>query len=290
LEDRTLAIAVVFTGLCVMGLGMLVLYGGDPPPAPERPKPPPVMETAMTGAVKYSPTIYRALLEQDARAFGIPPVSATQISTPNPYFEEWKGHRRLKSGASMDTPHLRLTVLIEKQQGGSSQGQIFKVDHLVLRIENLTPSYLAYRVETDVTSRQKCAGKGEIPHNAIAIEPGEVIQRTECLYWTDQSVDITHIEVIEMPALSAYYVSRLPPALILYDPRTSAGHQPPRGKLCAQTFSWREIREGADRGDLGWRDVIDYYARHNCDEYTFFSSYHYRVRADEPLPARAQGG
>jgi len=95
-----------------------------------------------------------------------------------------------------------------------------------------------------------------------------------------------HIEVMEIPRLGAYYVSRMPPGLILYGRRTSAGHVPLAGSLCPQTFSWRDIRDGADRGELGWRDVIDFYARHNCEEYSFFRSYRHRTDPDEPLPAR----
>jgi hypothetical protein len=37
---------------------------------------------------------------------------------------------------------------------------------------------------------------------------------------------------------------------------------------------------------VGWRDVVDFYARHNCDEYSFFPAYRWRRSADEPLPAR----
>jgi len=266
-EGKTLALAVAFTGLCVIGLGMLILFGGGPPPAPERPKPPSTGETTMQGIVRYAPTIYKAMLEQDAKKYEVPPLGLAQIARPNPYFMEFKGPKILTASIG--------------------QGQVLKTDHLVLYIQNLTPVYLAYRVETDVSNPKKCRVKGDIPHNAIVIEPGQTIRRTECIARRDESVRVKSVEVIEMPALSAYYVSRLPPPLVLYDTRTSAGHRPPKDNLCAQTFSWRDVREGAERGDLGWRDVIDFYARHNCDEYAFFRQYRYRTNPDEPpLPAR----
>ena len=78
----------------------------------------------------------------------------------------------------------------------------------------------------------------------------------------------------------------MPATAVLYDTRTSAGHVPLKGTLCPQTFSWREIQDGIDRKQIGWRDVIDFYARHNCDEYAFFRNYRFRTDAAAPLPAR----
>ena len=89
---------------------------------------------------------------------------------------------------------------------------------------------------------------------------------------------------MELPALPAYYVSRLPATAILYDARTSSGHVPLKGELCPQTFSWREIQDGVDRKEIGWRDVIDFYARHSCEEYAFFRSYRYRSDPSAPPP------
>ena len=91
---------------------------------------------------------------------------------------------------------------------------------------------------------------------------------------------------MEIPALSYYYVSRLTPGLILYDVRAAAGHTIPKGTACPQTFSWRDVRDGAARGEIDWRDIIDFYARHNCDEYAFFPGYRYRTDAGAPPAAR----
>ena len=50
--------------------------------------------------------------------------------------------------------------------------------------------------------------------------------------------------------------SILPANPTLYDPRTSAGHIPLVGALSPQTFSWREIQEGIDHKQIGWKDVV----------------------------------
>jgi hypothetical protein len=285
MEGKTLALAVGMAGLVAVGVGTLVLHTGGPPEAPPLPKPPPPPETLMNAELKYSPTIYRALIEQDAKRFRVKAPSAAALAKPFPYFEELKGLRRLKPGAPLETPHLRLSLTVEKHQA-TIEGQSFRYDHLVLRIQNRTPHHLAYRVRTAVPDHQRCSSKGDIPHNAIVIGPQQTISRTECLYRKNESVELQGVEVMEMPALAAHYASRLPATMTLYDRRTARGHTPLDGELCPQTFSWREIQEGVDNQEIGWRDVVDFYARHSCDEYSFFRAYRYRTNGAAPLPAR----
>jgi hypothetical protein len=281
--SRTLGLVVVTGGLLVIAIGLGLMYVGGPPPAPPRPKiPEPATPSA---ALKYSATLYRAALQEDARIFAIAVTPYDEMAQPFPYFDESPGDRKLKVGGSIETMHLKLTLLVRKE-AGSMGGQLYRADHLVLRIENRTEHYLAYRVETRVADEGRCDTKGDAPHNAIALAPHQAIHRTECLYRSSERVEVRRVEVMELPRLAAYYVSRLSPALILYGRRTSAGHLPFKGGVCPQNFSWRDIRDGADRGDLGWRDLIDFYARHNCEEYSFFRGYRHRTDPAAPLPAR----
>jgi hypothetical protein len=270
-----------------IGAGTFALHASStPPPAPERPRPPPPTASLINSELRFSPVFYRTQLEQDAKTFGIPPVAWDEIIQPNPYFDELKQKQRLRVKAPIETRHLKVSLEISKTLS-VIEGQSMNVDHLILRIENRTPVYLAYRVQTNVADKRRCMNKGEIPHNAIALAPNETIMRTECLYRREEAVDINSIEVIELPAISAYYASRLPPNATLYDSRTFSGHTGFRGKdTCQQTFSWREIKEGIDQKAFEWRDVLDFYARHNCSEYSFFKTYRYRTDANAPLPAR----
>jgi hypothetical protein len=285
LEGKSLALTVVMIAAAVMGIGMFIMYGDGPPPAPTRPLPPPAPEALMNSELKYSPVVYRGLVESDARTYGVEAPTEREFERPNPYFDQLRGRRKLKAKESFETSHLRLSLDVSKHTA-SVEGQTFAYDHVVLRIHNKTNKHLAYRVTTEIDEAKKCASKGDIQHNAIALEPNQTITRTECLLRRHTSIDILEIEVIELPALSAYYVSRLPATTVLYDPRTAAGHRPWKGTLCPQTFSWRELAEGIERKVFGWRDVIDFYARHSCEEYSFFQAYRYRATAGDPLPAR----
>ncbi len=275
----------VMAAVVLVGIGMAALYAGGPPPTPERPRSTPPPESMMNQELRFSPVVYRGQLEQDARTLGVTPPTLEEFQAPFLYVEEVRDRQRLGVKTPIETPHLRLSLDVEKNRA-SLDGQTFQFDHLVLRIENRTARYLAYRIQTDVPNRKKCASKGDIPHNAIVIEPKQTLRRTECLYRHNTEIEVSRVEIIELPALAAVYASRLPASAVLYDSRTASGHVPLRGALCPQTFSWREVRDGIDSKSIGWRDVIDYYARHNCEEYAFFVGYRFRTDPGAPLPAR----
>lgn len=281
--------AVGLVAVAAMGIGMTALFAGGPPPAPERPRPPPPPEALLNGELRYSPVVYRGQVEQDARRFGVPVPQSGEFEAPFFYLEELTSRRKLTTRSPIETQHVRLGLDVEKRDA-TLQGQRYRSEHLVLRIENRTDKFLAYRIDTDVADERKCSAKGDIPHNALVLGPRQTLRRSECLFrGGEASLEVARIEVIELPPLAAVYVSRLPAIASIFDKRTAAGHVPDKGSLCPQTFSWREIRDGLERKELGWRDVIDFYARHSCDEFAFFRTYRFRVDAGAPLPARPEG-
>src|SRR5512136_656757 len=149
---------------------------------------------------RFSVLYYKALIEQDAKAFGIPAPTYEDLAQPNAYFDELQGKQRLRLKAPIETRHLRVTLEVSKQTT-IVETHSLTTDHLVLRIENRTPLFLAYRVETSISEGAKCTLKANLPHDALAIEPEQTILRTECLYRKDAQVGLNRIEVIELPAL-----------------------------------------------------------------------------------------
>lgn len=234
----------------------------------------------MTAVLRYTEGYYRAVLDEDAKRFHVDPVTPADLAAPLVHAVELSSPRTLRVGESVETPHLKVTAEIVKEWASSGGGQGFRYQHLVAAIHNRTERALAYRVDTAVAEPERCRGKGAIPHDAVAIAPGERLQRTECLWHPGETLRVLRIEVIELPPLSYYYVSRLDPAQIGLDRRAAEGHAVPRAKPCP-FVPWREI----EASGAGWPDVIDFYARHNCDEYTFFGGYRFRDAAG-PLPAR----
>ncbi len=285
MEGKSLAVVVGVAGLAVIALGTVVLYSGEPPPPPERPQPPPPPEVLMNSVLKYSQPVWLALVETDAKTYKVPAPKLDELRERIPYYDEFKGRKRLKIRQPVETAHLRLSLDVAKTQA-MLEGQSYAADHLVLKITNRTDKYLAYRVDTAVADSRKCLRKGDIEHNALVLKPNETIARTECQYRKDESLEITHVEIMELLPIQGHYVGRLPASPTMTDPRTSGGHAPLAGALCPQTFSWRDIQDGVEKKQIGWRDVIDYYARHNCEEYSFYRSYRYRTDPNAVLPAR----
>ena len=60
---------------------------------------------------------------------------------------------------------------------------------------------------------------------------------------------------------------------------------PPPAKECS-FVPWRDIQASTSELHTGWADVVDFYARHNCDEYSFYRGYT-RWTAPGTLPAKA---
>jgi hypothetical protein len=190
-------------------------------------------------------------------------------------------------GGSLETTHLALTATSEKVWVGE-EGQGYRTEHLLLKIVNRSDRHLAYRVITEVAG--KCGSKGIVNHNAIALEPKEELTRTECIENGAGPLTVKRVEVLELSPIGYYYVSQLDPAALQYERRTAEGHQGPSPFAPCRLVPWREIEGGIKRGDIHWYDVLDFYSRHSCDEYTFFPSYRMLKADPKRLPLKAPDG
>jgi hypothetical protein len=271
--------------LIVLALvGTRILIKPPPPPPPPAPAP----ESSVTGLLRFTPGYYRAILDDDAKKYGLPKVDPEELAAPLDYADELGAPRRLKADRDgLETPHLKLGTRVIKEWATTGSGQRFRFEHQVLTLTNKSPRPLAYRVETSVDHPEKCSTKGAIAHNALALQPGETVERTECLWHPGAMLTVRRVEILELPPLGYQYVSRLVPSQVLFDERTSAGHDPGKVKPC-QFVPWREIQNSVKDQGTGWADVIDFYARHNCDEYSFWPGYR-RWLTRGSLPSRAPG-
>jgi hypothetical protein len=270
------ALAVI---LAVVGMRFLTK-----PPPPPPPPPPPAPEASVTGLLRFTPGYYRAILDEDAKLYHLDKVDPAQLAAPLEYADELPATKTLKSDRdSLETAHLKLGTRIIKEWATTATGQRFRFEHQVLTITNKSLRPLAYRVETDVDHPEKCGSKGAIAHNALALRPGELVERTECLWHPGATVVVRRVEVLELPPIGYHYVSRLVPSQVLLDERTAAGHDPGKAKQC-QFVPSRDIQNAAKDAGVTWADVIDFYARHNCDEYSFWPGYR-RWKAPGTLPS-----
>ena len=276
--------AVVAGGLLLVLLMIEVRFGYDLtlPERPPRPRVTVAEAHAITAAVDRDPAAYAEYLRRDAATYGVAPVSPAAMGKVLPYFTDDTDYvlRPGSDDASVQIGALRLTAVVQEQNGpGKSL--------LLLQIENMGKRPLAYRVDTRPSKgTQVCHQKLDLPHNALAVAAGDMEVRSECIYRSGWALEIHHVETIALSDLSFHYVSRLAPAAVGLEARTGAGHRPPAGAICNVILSADVIRS-IEQGETSWRDMIDFYARHRCETYTFPVGYRAFVEDDqEPLPVK----
>jgi hypothetical protein len=266
-EKITLIAAV---GAALIALVIVVASRFDYPlELPAKPaKPPPVDHEAIRRMDFDNPDLYRGYLEQDSSTYGVRRTTPQDMSKAFPY-ENSSVARRVKVGAPpIETGMLKIWADTQKLTVRKSKGTTTAA-HIVLHIENKLDVPVAYRVQTALgVVDDVCRGMGAIEHNAMVIQPHKAVARTECFARQGIDLHVTQIETMQLPSLSAFYVSRLFPSHIGMPERTSLGHKTPAGQTCA-TVPQQTILIGMGKGTVSWRDIVDFYARHRCETYDF---------------------
>jgi hypothetical protein len=272
--------------LIVLAVVSLRFLQKAPPPPP--PPPPPAPQASVNRIMRYSPSYYKAVVDEDAERYGVPAITPEELAQPLSYADELAQPRAMKvKKDTLETPHLKLSTHVRNEWAATASGQRFRFEHIILTITNRSNRPLAYRVLTRVDHPEHCRSQGAMAHNAIALRGGESTERTECLYHDHAQLIVDKIEVLELAPVGFFYVSRLQPVSIGLDERTAAGHRVPGpAKECA-FVPWRDIQASTKSARTGWSDVIDFYARHNCDEYSYFRGYR-RWTTPGTLPAHAE--
>ncbi len=276
--------AIVLGGCAVAIIGAVVgmQFLSKPPPPP--PPPPPVVLDQPVTPIRYTPEYFKTIVDKDAAALKLPPPDLKTLAQPLVYASELPEPKRLKgAGEAFETAHLKLRTLIVKEWATTEAGQSFRFDHIALEITNKSAVPVAYHIPTELIGATRCKAKASLQHNALVLRPGETLRRTECIYQNGSFLLLKAVEVVELSPLSLYYVERINPAPPFYDSRTFTGHVVDKAIRACQFIPWRDIEADVQKG-AGWGDFLDFYARHNCSEYSFITGYR-RWTAAGTLPA-----
>ncbi|MBP6628566.1 MAG: hypothetical protein KBG28_16440 [Kofleriaceae bacterium] len=282
-SDLHLRVGAGALALALVGLGATLRFCGDVslPALPPRPAAP--SGTTGDGLSSTTATVqaYEAYLAKDAARIGIDPPTLAAMASKLPYRID-DTRTTLAPGQPVERAGLRLTLEVADGELGDRIA--------VLSIENPGAVPVAYQVPTRVSSQQ-CTGRSILAQDAMVIEPRGRVRRSECKYFDGLNVTLERVEVIELPPLAAYYVSQVPPAYVGIEPRLAAGHKPSgRGHVCSLTAS-QSLRTQIERGEVSWRDLVDFFARHRCETYQFPKEYRYfKSDGERRLPAMAGGG
>jgi hypothetical protein len=220
-----------------------------------------------------SPQIYLDYLSHDATAAG---VHAPTLDDMERAFVDRvdTGRHVLEIGQPpLETAGVRLTLKLAD-------------DQIVMQIDNLTGSNIAYFVQsTPSLGDALCSSARPLAFNAMIVRQGASETRTECVYRSGFSIAVTRVETMELSPLSSWYVSQVPPATVGVEDRIARGHRRPESRDRCTGVLAQAVRGGMDRGQISWRDLIDFYARHRCQTYQFPAEYRAFTKDHErPIP------
>jgi hypothetical protein len=73
-------------------------------------------------------------------------------------------------------------------------------------------------------------------------------------------------------------------------PRIARGHYAPTATERCSVALPQAVRSGLERGEIGWRDLVDFYARHRCQTYQFPLLYRaFKSDGEHSVPAVSMG-
>lgn len=275
MPDQQFRVGVAAGGIVlVVVLSYLRFCGSLSLPAKSAPpRGPTGTERQLLSQTASSPAVYREFIERDSAGAGVRAPSIDEMSRKLAYRVD-EGRHVLEPGQpAIEVAGLRLRV----ERSG---------DAVVMVIQNLVGADVAYEVTSaPSTGTYICSSARPLPINAMVIAKGGSETRTECVWRDGMSIVVSKVETVEITPLSNYYLSQVPPKLVGVEDRIARGHHGVETKEpCAAVVS-QVVRSGMDRGDIGWRDLVDFYARHRCQTYQFPSSYRaFKSDGERPIP------
>lgn len=273
--DPQFRLGVFAGGLVLVGVitylrfcGSMSLPGKPPPPTG-----PTGTQRQLLSQTTAAPGIYLEYLERDAAAAGVRTPTVDEMTRKLAYRVDEARHVLSLGQPSLELAGLRLRV----ERSGET---------VVLVIQNLTTTDLAYHIATEPSIGVGiCNSARPLPINAMVIAKGTSETRTECVFRDGISIVVTKVETVEVGALSSYYLSEVPPTLVGIDDRIARGHHGVQTKEPCTAVTSAVVRSALERGDLGWRDLVDFYARHRCQTYQFPPLYRaFKSDGERPVP------
>lgn len=262
ITDAQFRLGVLITGAALVGAIAMLRFSGPVtlPPKPPPPTSPVGTSSELLTRSSASPAVYRDFIARDAAAAGVRAPTLEELSRKLPYRIDRVGHMLSVGQPALDVAGVRLRAL----RVGNA---------LALEIANATGSDIAYHVVSTPVPAAACSTAPLVAFNAMTIRRGGRETRIECVWRAGSALAITRIETVELPPLSTWYMDHVPPTAVGIEPRIARGHHDlDDAERCAFALP-QAVRSGLEREEIGWRDLVDFYARHRCQTYRFPLSY-----------------
>lgn len=226
---------------------------------------------------------YQKRIDEDAASFGLQPTSLEKVQAPNEHRIIVDDNAILTKGKTLNSDWITLRVAIEKVAYHSGGAEI-RANHSVVYVENVHTAPIAYFLDARSADKGGCEVRGARMHNANALLPGETAEIVVCA--GTKPVEIHSLEAMSLSSLGYMYVSQVPAAALGHDSIRATAHAGPRrAKVCSQVPSAR-LGKAIRSQKLAWRDVVDFYTRHSCEEYPWLWNYRFHAEGVTSLPIR----
>jgi hypothetical protein len=257
IADAKFRVVVGVAGIAlVAGIASVRFCGSVSLPAkPAPPTSPSGTSSELLGKSAASPAVYQDFIARDAAAAGVPAPTLEELSRKLPYRVD-------------DTRRVREVGRPAVEVAGVRLRAVHVAEGLALEIANATGSDIAYAIASSPSPATSCNGAPVLPFNAMTIARDQRETRVECVWRNGSALAITRVETIEVSPLSAWYVNHVQPSIVGIEPRIARGHVTTVGRRCTHALP-QAVRSGLERGEIAWRDLVDFYARHRCDTYQF---------------------
>lgn len=280
LDVRTIAIVGAVGALLVAAL-VFVRFCGDVSLPPKPPKP--TFDEApevVAARVGRSAELYRQTIAADAQRAGLPAPTPDEMARAFTWTSDDRRHVLRPGDPPIEVAGLRLSAISHRVEGSEPL--------LSLVIENPGSRPRAYVIDTRVSAASAlCQNRTLLPHNGTVIAAGGREVRSECAFRRGMELDVTRVETAELTPMAAYYLSLVPSQALGADERLG-GHRPalPAGVSPCNVAMSQSVRSRLEDGATRWRDLADFYARHNCASYQFPDDYQaFTTDNEHPLPA-----
>ena len=264
--------------MAALGLGVAIvrMRFGEVPPLPPRP-PMPTAKAGTAGELLHStltsPAVWRNFIQTDARAAGMTAPSVEDMGKVLTYRRDVTSRVLTFAAPSWTAAGLELTF--ERGERNTA----------VLAVHNPGAVAVAYRVLTRPSlGTSACNVASPLLINALVLGAGQTVRRVECAVRSNLELIVSSVESIDLPPLQARYIQQVSPLAVGLEPRWARAHRPEVESNCSSIVP-HAVRESLQRGDLTWRDLIDFYARHRCETYHFPITYRaFTKDGEHPLP------
>jgi len=279
ITDTQFRVGVGVAGIVLVAGIVAVRFCGNVT-LPTKPPPPPSTRGTSSELLtrsSASPNVYLDFVAKDAAAAGVRAPTIEELSRKLPDRVDSARHVLEVGEPAIELAGVRLRAF-------------HAPEGLALEIRNATGADIAYDVVTTPMPAAACDAAARLPFNAMTIAKDGGETRIECRWRDGIALAVTRVETLELSPLSIWYVNHVPPAVVGIEPRIARGHRAPDSpSRCAFALP-QSVRSGLERGEIGWRDLVDFYARHRCETYHFPLGYRaFNSDGERRVPADSAG-